>query len=669
MMKPALRSLLLSLGLCCSAGALAAAAPARDFFESEQYSDARISPSGRYVALKVGNDGLRDSLAIFDVAAMKLLGAARLDQEDIGEFRWLNDKRLVFNVYDRRNAIGDWRQAPGLFAIDRDGSNLRRLAHRDFGSEASTGTLIKNRALPWNTYLMQQDGPQDSDVLYVERPVWREKTHEISRIDLMRLDASNGLAEATNRPAPAQGWLLDTKGEPRLMTSLDGGKEKVHYRDPASGEWRVITSFDAYTGRGGFAPLGFMGERRLLVEDNAGRDKIGLYIFDLASGKMEQEPLLAMADYDFSGTLVYIGDKLAGIHYLADGYSSAWFDPAMQEAQKKVDALLPATNNLITPPRHPETPWVLVRSGSDRQPVNYLVFNTSSGELALLGSSHPAIQPGEMGQQDLHRFTARDGMSIPAWLTLPKTAGKKLPMVVLVHGGPFVRGASWSWQAGPQFLASRGYAVLEPEFRGSTGYGAKLFNAGRKQWGLAMQDDVADAVQWAVAQGIADPDRVCIMGGSYGGYATLMGLVKDPALYRCGIAYAAVTDIPLMFDSGAMVLSDMSEHYKQYGAPELIGDVASDSAQFIATSPLRQAGRITRPLLLAHGSDDRRVPVDHFRKLRSALQANPASQAGMEFVEYPGETHGWYLQQTRLDFWGRVEKFLERNIGAGAKTE
>jgi dipeptidyl aminopeptidase/acylaminoacyl peptidase len=181
-----------------------------------------------------------------------------------------------------------------------------------------------------------------------------------------------------------------------------------------------------------------------------------------------------------------------------------------------------------------------------------------------------------------------------------------------------------------------------------------------------MQDDLADAVKWAVAQGIADPNRVCIMGGSYGGYATLMGLVKDPSLYRCGIAYAAVTDIPLLFNSGTMVLSDMSDHYKQYGAPELIGDVAADNEQFIATSPLKQAARITRPLLLAHGSDDRRVPVDHFHKMRSALEA---SGAKAEFVEYPGETHGWFLPSTRLDFWGRVEKFLDRNIGAGAKTE
>jgi dipeptidyl aminopeptidase/acylaminoacyl peptidase len=150
----------------------------------------------------------------------------------------------------------------------------------------------------------------------------------------------------------------------------------------------------------------------------------------------------------------------------------------------------------------------------------------------------------------------------------------------------------------------------------------KLFQAGMKQWGLKMQDDIADSVKWAVEKGIADPKRVCIMGGSYGGYATLMGLVNDPGLYRCGIAYAAVTDIPAMFESGMTVLSDIHDDYMKYGVPELIGDLNKDAAQFVATSPLKQAARITAPLLMAHGSSDRRVPAPHFRRLRSALPEN-----------------------------------------------
>jgi dipeptidyl aminopeptidase/acylaminoacyl peptidase len=655
-----LRTLLLGLAACCAQLAMAAAPPAKHFFEHPQYSSARISPSGRYVAFRVGTENLRDSLAVMDNNTMSIVGALRLDGEDIGDFRWIHDNRLVFNAVDRNVARGDRRHAPGLFAMDRNGSNLRRLADRTWRSE--TGTMIKQRTQPWNTYLMDQEGPQNSDLMHVLRPVWREHTYELERYDLMQLDTSTGIAEAVTRPAPARDWLLDQKGVPRLMISSKEDRSTIHYHDPATGQWRAVASSGAYVLDEGFEPLGFLDPEHVLVNAFTGSDKSSLRRFDLRSGQLDKEALVALADYDFSGELIYIDDKLAGVHYLADGRNAVWFDATLKAAQQAVDALLPGTTNLITPPRHPQTPWVLVKAYSDRQPASYLLFNMESKSLNMIGGEHPAIRPADMAQQDLLRIKARDGLTLPVWLTLPKDGGKKLPMVVMVHGGPYLRGTEWGWQADGQFLASRGYAVLEPEFRGSTGYGARLFNAGRKQWGLTMQDDIADAVKWAVAQGIADPERICIMGGSYGGYATLMGLVNDPQLYRCGIAYAAVTDIPLMFDSGAMVLSDMSEQYKQYGAPELVGDVGKDAQQFHQTSPLKQAARIQRPLLLAHGSDDHRVPVTHFRQLRSALQANHAKA---EFIEYPGETHGWSLLATRLDFWSRVETFLDQQIGSG----
>jgi acetyl esterase/lipase len=658
-----LPTLLFCLAACCGQLAIAGTPPpAKHFFEHEQYSDARISPSGRYVAFRIGNDVMRDSMAVMDTSTLKLVGSARLDNEDVGEFRWIHDNRLVFTIIDRSVARGDKRYAPGLFAMDRDGSNLRRLADRSWREEI--GTMIKARVQPWNTYLMDQEGPQNSDTMHVLRPVWREGTYEMERYDLVQLNTATGIAESVFRPAPAQGWLLDQQGAPRIMYSSKGDQNVIHFNDPATGKWRVVASSGAFAKNEGFDPLGFSDPQHILVNAFTDKDNSSLRSFDLRTGQLDKEALISLADYDFSGELIYISDKLAGVHYLADGRNAVWFDPAMKAAQQAVDALLPGTTNLITPPRHPQTPWVLVKAYSDRQPAGFLLFNMDSKALTMLGGSHPDIKPGDMGQQDLMKVKARDGLTLPVWLTLPKDGGKKLPMVVVVHGGPYVRGTEWGWNADSQFLASRGYAVLEPEFRGTTGYGARLFAAGKKQWGLAMQDDIADAVKWAVAQGIADPQRICIMGGSYGGYATLMGLVKDPELYRCGIAYAAVTDIPLMFDSGAMVLSDMSEQYKQYGAPELVGDLHKDADQFRQTSPLRQAARIQRPLLLAHGTDDHRVPVDHFRQLRSALQANHAKA---EFIEYPGEAHGWSLLSTRLDFWSRVERFLDQQIGKGQK--
>ena len=262
------------------------------------------------------------------------------------------------------------------------------------------------------------------------------------------------------------------------------------------------------------------------------------------------------------------------------------------------------------------------------------------------------------------RYKARDGPEIPALLTLPPGGAKKnLPMVVMVHGGPYVRGNSWGWNAETQFLASRGYAVLEPEFRGSAGFGAKHFKAGFKQWGLAMQDDLADGVHWAVGKGIADGARVCIAGASYGGYATLMGLIKDPDLYKCGINWVGVTDIKLLYDGGWAFSNDTSDEYKAYGMPEKTGDPVKDAAQSKATSPIQQAARITQPLMLAYGGVDRRVPINHGTAFRDAVMR---TNKNVEWVEYPEEGHGWSLEKNNIDFWSRVERFLDRHIGAAS---
>jgi len=643
---------------------LAHAAPtAQNFFEEARYKEARLSPSGRYLALRVGDNEVRDSMVIFDTETLKVVGVKRLADYDVGHFRWVNDERLVYTATDNSAAPGDMHFAPGLYAMSRDGKETRQLVeHRN--ARPSLGTHIKVRLEPWNTFLMHEDGALDSNTLYLERPIRTQKSgYEIERVELVRLDTATGQAAELSHPGVPHSWMLDNKGQPAIMVSQKDGVETIHYR-AANGEWRDIASQGAYGRKlDGIAPIGFYDDKRLLVKTHQKGDKAALYVMELATGKIEAEPLVAMADFDFNGSVVYSNKRLVGIHYLADARSSAWFDPELQAAQKEVDQKIPGLINIITPPALPETGWLLVASYSDRQPRFYSLFNSKTHELKGLGGTHPDIKAAEMGREDIVKYRARDGLEIPAWLTLPAKGGKKLPMVVLVHGGPYVRGNEWGWDAPGQFLASRGYAVLEPEFRGSTGYGVKLFSAGLKQWGLKMQDDIADSVKWAVEKGIADPERVCIMGGSYGGYATLMGLVNDPGLYRCGIAYAAVTDIPLLYDSGMAVLSDLPDDYKAYGVPMLVGDLEKDAAQFLATSPLKQAARIKRPLLLAHGTDDRRVPMPHYTLMRSALRD---AKADAEFVEYVGEGHGWSTLKTRLDFWGRVEKFLDKHIGQNA---
>jgi dipeptidyl aminopeptidase/acylaminoacyl peptidase len=243
------------------------------------------------------------------------------------------------------------------------------------------------------------------------------------------------------------------------------------------------------------------------------------------------------------------------------------------------------------------------------------------------------------------------------WVTLPpQTDGKPLPAVVLVHGGPHIRGTEWAWHAEAQFLASRGYVVIEPEYRGSTGYGIRHERDGFKQWGLAMQDDISDALKFAVGKGWADPKRACIMGGSYGGYAALMGVVKDPDQYRCAVAFAAVSDPRNVFD---MHWSDFGADTRDNFLPMTMGDRKADEARFIATSPVEQVARIKAPVLLVHGSVDKRVPVQNGERMRDALQKNGKQ---VEWVLYPDEGHGFRLPENRYDYWRRVEAFLAKQL-------
>ncbi|MEE8615352.1 MAG: alpha/beta fold hydrolase [Roseateles sp.] len=265
-----------------------------------------------------------------------------------------------------------------------------------------------------------------------------------------------------------------------------------------------------------------------------------------------------------------------------------------------------------------------------------------------------------MGQRDYHRIKARDGEELPVLVTQPAGGVKgKAPVVVLVHGGPYVRGTHWPWEPDAQFLASRGYLVLEPEYRGSTGYGFKHFRAGWKQWGLAMQDDLADTLDWAVKRGWADPQRACIMGASYGGYAAMMGAVTQGELFKCAINWVGVTDIGLL---SSIHWSDISEEWKNYGMKRLVADPDTDAEQIKKTSPVQRAKEIRMPLLMAYGGEDRRVPLKHGSDMKAALRPDQ----DLEWVVYPDEGHGWFNLKTHEDFWGRVERFLARHIGTAA---
>ncbi len=382
--------------------------------------------------------------------------------------------------------------------------------------------------------------------------------------------------------------------------------------------------------------------------------------FDFATGKPAAEAMVEAPGFDLNPALrTEAGTgRLLGVRYETDAPATIWLDPLRRSLQALADDRFPGHVNDIQCRRCEEGGVMMVYSSSDRDPGSYWLYDLTSKSWESVGKARNAIDPRQMAQLDFYRAKARDGEDLPIWITTPNGSTEKpRAAVVLVHGGPWVRGGHWSWNAGAQFLASRGYVVIEPEFRGSTGYGRKHLEKGFKQWGLTMQDDVADAVQWAAAKGMVDPKRVCIAGASYGGYATLMGLVRNPDLYRCGVAWVAVTDVRLLFANSW--LSDVSMEAIQYSMPVMIGDPDKDAALLKEAAPIEHAKEIRAPLLMAFGGKDTRVPLEHGTGMRRAMES-----AGLhpEFVVYDGEGHGFLKVENRVDFYTRMEQFLAKNL-------
>jgi dipeptidyl aminopeptidase/acylaminoacyl peptidase len=643
------------------APAAAARPPVEAFFAHPDLRDAQLSPDGRYLAALASARERRDFLVVFDLATNKPTVVAAYNDSDIQRFRWVNNDRLVYQVTDNTVGEGDTRYYPGLYGVDKDGGRAVQLVDR-YTTAASRAESIGRTMLSGDHFLHPQTGPQDSDFVYVTHPVYVKE--ELRYNILLRLNTVTGKTTTMPRPFEISDWVMDKKGEPRLGYKRDKGLTTVYYSDPATATWRTLATYNTYTDNlNPITPIAFDNNGVLYVEAHGGKDTKSLYTFNFATGKINPEPLVVTAGYDFDGGLVQNRDRVLGVMVTTDALANEWFVPEMKALQEKIDKILPVTVNLLLPPADPKAENMLVWSYSDVVPALYSVYNVRTGVLAQIGSTRQAIDPARMGPQKAVTYQSRDGMAIPALLTLPRAGVRKnLPMVVLVHGGPWVRGSTWGWNGTSQFLASRGYAVLEPEFRGALGYGSKLYHAGWKQWGLGMQNDVADATRWAIAQGYADAKRICIAGASYGGYATLMGLVNDPGLYKCGVDWVGVTDINLMYNDDWSASSDTTVDFRQHGMPVLLGDKVKDAAQLRATSPIAQAARITQPLILAYGGADRRVPIFHGRKFYDAVKAHNQK---VEWIEYPGEGHGWHLPKNNYDFWTRVEKFLEKNIGAG----
>ncbi|MES2759800.1 MAG: prolyl oligopeptidase family serine peptidase [Pseudomonadota bacterium] len=636
--------------------------PIEHFFQRPSMLSAKLSPSGNKIAFTTSRGDTRVGLIVIDLTggSPKALRAATFSDADITRFYWVSDDRLVFSVVDLKDGSGeDMYYASGLFAVNADGTSLRTLVSREWRTDSADGRMLK-----WNHTLLavpqQQAGVRPDEVVIGEMyfnhktvtsiwPKWLNvRTGRTRTMDLVPLDGTVG-------------WEFDSAGEPRVAYSRIGGKTATHWRGPGEKQWRQLAQDDVLDAK--FTPRAVDDAGNLYVTATDGSGFSVLKLFDFKTGKPGTSSLLETPGFDFTGSVVMgrAGAGALGVRITTDAEQTIWFDEGMKRTQAMVDAQLPGRINRIDCQRcGADDAVLLVRSFSDRDPGKLFHYEAASKRWNLVGNMQDDVDPQRMSRVAMHRIKARDGHEIPVWLTQPAglKPGQPAPAVVLVHGGPWVRGGHWQWDAMEQFLASRGYLVIIPEFRGSTGYGYKHYRAGWKQWGQAMQNDVADALMWAQKQGLAS-EKACIAGASYGGYSTLMGLVRHPELYKCGAAWVAVTDPSLYLEGAWGVIDDIDNNSRRYELPQLVGDLDKDAKMLADNSPLLRAQEIKAPLLLAFGESDLRVPLAHGERLRAAL-----SKAGRppEWITYPNEAHSWRQVGTQVDFARRMEKFLAQHL-------
>jgi dipeptidyl aminopeptidase/acylaminoacyl peptidase len=625
----------------------AKAQPVDDFFRLPDTFRPSLSPDGSHLAVLSRSGNGRLNVGIVDLEARKVQIITNMETVDVVNVRWVNNKRLVFvtgNLQDPSGNQAYWRTG-GLFAIERDGTEAKRLA-----APLDRGLVLRPRFMQ---YVMSVGGASD-DIIALAND------RSFDSLDVYRVNTRTGRKEiqSFDVPGDVSGWALDSNGKPRAAAVVQGLRTTTYFKTDEKAPWTRWSDFDfrephvlplTVWGDGTVVGLGYKNA------NGTARDTIALVQMNPANGAVTRV-LAGHPEFDVIDTIYDPLDKrTVGAVLAGPGSQVIWIDDYWSKLQKQIDTALPNARNVLVPSSQEKR--AIIVSYSDKNPGDLYFLDLKTNKLEFGYSFRRSIKPEQMSPSRMIRVVARDGLPIHAQLTIPKNSnGKNLPLVVLVHGGPWVPGFDGSWEPEAQFLASRGFAVLQPNFRGTVGYGAKHFKASFKQWGGTMADDLIDTADWVVKQGIADPKRLCIYGASYGGYAALQAAVKTPDYFRCAVSYVGVTDLTLLHSVtwSDLADSDFSKHY----LPVMMGDRSKDAVMLRETSPLQNVERIKIPVFLAYGGSDVRVPLVHGERMRDALQ-----KAGkpVEWMVKPDEGHGFVDPVARTEFYTKLEQFLRAN--------
>ncbi len=651
------RQLLVSVILAWAAitgSALPAPAPSspdlsvEDLFRPAFFGQAELSPNGKYLAAIQGDDHDVRKLLIVDLATWKTSTLRGDSDYDVHSFRWLGNDRLVFNL--SRDKI----YAFGLYSVERE-----RLG-RNFPIRLNDATFIVSapKARPTNVLVWVQASVENQGQPggLVELSTTRSV---IDSVTGGRLANANIVK---SYPAPKSGainsWIADREGELCLCTTYEQKKFHLYRYLATTGDWQAVPlDLDIYSF------LGVDSDNRYvwISHYDAALGHV-LRRYDLATGQMEA-PIYRDPDYDLATAHLMFSAKdhrLAGIRYYQKRLRQAWFVRRFAEAQAVMDRAHPEWDNVLIHSDAQENRIVFFSSSAE-QPGLLILFDENRGTLESIAQSAPWLKGKQMAATQSIRFATRDGISLEGYLTLPLGASKETPapLVVLPHGGPWAR-SIWAFNPEVQFLASRGYAVLQPNYRGSTGFSPSISSTYKYDF-RRMHDDVTDATRSLQRTGLVNSSRTAIMGTSFGGYLALTGVAFEPELYRCAVSLSGV------FDWAELIKS------KSYDAPpgayewlrDRIGQPDTDQEHFDAISPIKHVAQIRAPVFVAHGTEDRNVSVAQSKHLVQALR-----QQGVvcETFFRGNEAHGFSSYVDRVEYYHKVEDFLAKNLKSPAET-
>lgn len=616
------------------------------YLKQDGYGRIKISPDGQHYAATVQ---LEDSvgLAILRRTDKKIVnGAAGVKDSVVADFWWVNDRQVVIAMAERFGSRDQPYRTGQLFSIGVDGKRARQLV----GPKSQPGLVtVIGSSGPWEMTDLIDSLPDDQENVLIS--AWKLGANPLTTVDLMDVNSGRRKRVAT-APVNRAVFLTDGKGQVRFARGAQNDNySKLYYRDDNQSEWRLVND-EAVTGQVD-VPVGFSADGRIAYFNSSQQDgPDALVAWNIASDERKQvlrdatvDPYAILHDRD--------GHTVLGVQFMSGRVQTRMLDDSTPASRVYRSLAKAFPDHAVNITSYTRDGMALVQAWNDRTPGDTYIFDPARMAADPVFIEREWFDPAKLPKARAITVKARDGLVLHGYLTLPFGASETtpLPMVVMPHGGPFGIFDEWAFDDDTQLLAEAGYAVLRVNFRGSGNYGRSFQEAGAREWGGAMQDDLTDATRWAIGERIADPSRICIYGASYGGYAALMGVAKEPDLYRCAVGYVGVYDLEAKHREDSR-----DAKWVRNWMDEWIGE----RKDLASRTPIALVSRIKVPVLLAAGGADFIAPISHSKAMARALR-----NAGkpVDTLYFDSEGHGFYTEEHRRAFYLKLLDFLADNIG------